>query len=102
MGPSVGKIALPSLAFLNIGGIVGNLLTIAFFAAALFFLIQVAIGGISWINAGGDPKTLEAARGRITNAVIGIVIVAAAFAITIIVTTALGINIFKAGGITIP
>ena len=102
MGPNVGKITLPSPDFLNIGGIVANLITIAFFAAALFFLVQVAIGGISWINAGGDEKAMQGARGRITNAVIGLVIVAAAFAITIIVTTALGINIFSGAVISIP
>ena len=102
MGPTVGTITLPSPDLLNIGGIVGKLLNIAFFAAGLFFLIQVIIGGISWINAGGDPKAMDSARGRITNAVIGLVIVSAGFGITIIVTTALGINIFSGAVINIP
>src|SRR3972149_5138085 len=97
-GASVGKIGLP-IPFDNLGEIVSSLLNIAYIAAGIFFLIQVIIGGISWINAGGDPKAMDSARGRITNAVIGLVIVVAAFGITIIVTTALGINIFKAGGI---
>lgn len=45
---------------------------------------------------------MESARGRITNAVIGLVIVVAAFAITLIFTTVLGVNIFIEGGITFP
>lgn len=89
----VGKIAIP-IPFDNLGEIVASLLNIAYVAAGVFFLIQVVIGGIQWINAGGDPKNLESARGRITNAVIGLVIVVAAFAITLIFTTLLGVNIF--------
>ena len=97
-GPSLGKIdvTVPPL-----GELVKNLYIVALFAAALFFLVQVIIGGIAWINAGGDPKTLDTARSRITNAAIGLMIVAAAFAITILITSALGINIFKEGGVNI-
>jgi len=93
---------LPSPDLLNLGGMAANLLALAFFAAGVFFIVQLVIGGVSWTSAGGDPKAMEAARGRITNAVIGLVIVIAAFAITLIVTRVLGINIFRAGGITIP
>lgn len=91
MGPIVGTI---DIDIPNLGNIVGNLFILATFVAALFFFIQVVMGGISWINAGGDPKALDSARGRITNAVIGIILVIAAFVITLILTTALGINIF--------
>jgi hypothetical protein len=98
--PDLGHIEI--LNFQDPGKVVRNLVIIAFFAAGLFFLAQVLIGGISWINAGGDPKAMEAARSRITNAVIGLVIVAASFAIALIVTTALGINIFQPGGVSLP
>jgi len=96
-----GTITLPAVGVLNIGRLAANFLTIAFFAAALYFLIQVVIGGISWINAGGDPKALEAARGRITHAVIGLVIVVGAFVLSLLVTRVLGINVFRLGGISI-
>ena len=96
----VGTITVPG-DLLNLGGMVKNLLLVAFFGAALFFLAQLIIGGISWMGAGGDPKAMEAARNRLTNAIIGILIVASAFAVTLIVTTVLGINIFEVGGITI-
>jgi hypothetical protein len=90
--PGIGHITLkvPSLSQL-----VGNLVLLAYFVAGLFFLIQLAIGGISWMNSGGDTKALEAARMRLMNALIGIVIVAASFVIAVIVTTALNINIFS-------
>jgi len=96
----LGRIVLPGGVPL-LGEILTGLLRIGFFAGGFFFLIQIILGGIAWINAGGDPKAMQAARDRITNAMIGIVIVASAFAITVIVTTILGINIFGPFGLTI-
>jgi len=84
-----------------LGDIVRNLYLLALFAASIFFLVQLLVGGISWIGAGGDPKALDSARSRITNAVIGLVIVVAALGITTIVTGALGINIFTGKEINI-
>ena len=99
----IGKIDKSKVPlFDNLGDLVADFITLAFLAAGIFFLIQVVIGGISWISAGGDPKALEAARARITNAIIGLVIVVAAFAVSLIVTTVLGINIFSGEEITIP
>jgi len=60
-----------------ISAIIG-LLTIV---AALWFLIQVTIGGISWITAAGDKAKLTQARDRISNAFIGLVVVVAGWAI---------------------
>jgi len=85
----------------DLGEIAAGLVMLAFVAAGLFFLVQVIIGGISWIGAGGDPKALEAARSRITNAVIGLLIVVAAFAIAIIFTTILGFGDIFTSPITI-
>ena len=96
----VGEIEIPN-PFDNLGELVSNLLNIAYIVAGAFFLIQVVLGGIQWINAGGDPKAMESARNRITNAVIGLVIVVAAFAITLIFTTLLGVNIFTGNVIDI-
>lgn len=97
--PDVGTINVP-IPYTDLGKLVSNFVFVAMFGAALFFLVQIIIGGMSWINAGGDPKNLDSARNRITNAVIGLVIVAAAFAVTLIVTSILGLNIFS-GTVTI-
>jgi type IV secretory pathway VirB2 component (pilin) len=94
-GPG-GSINIPDL-----GTILKNILLILFFFAAILALVFIVIGGISWITAGGDPKAAGSARDRITAAIIGLVIVVAAFGITLIITSALGINIFE-GTITLP
>lgn len=91
---TVGAIEVPD-RLLNLGGIIQSILMIAYFAAGVFFIFQLVVGGIAWTSSGGDPKALDAARGRITNAIVGLVIVAAALAITLLITSIFGINIFS-------
>ncbi|MBI3342647.1 hypothetical protein HY032_00640 [Candidatus Gottesmanbacteria bacterium] len=68
---------------------VGALLIIAALLA-FFFLIM---GGIQWITSGGDKTGMEAARNKITHAIVGLVIVGAAWAIMILVQNFLGVTI---------
>jgi hypothetical protein len=87
--------------FTNLGVLLARALVLLFFFAAILAFVFIVIGGIQWITAGGDKAGAQAARDRITAAVVGLVIVVAAFAITLIVTAALNINIFG-GAITLP
>lgn len=77
--------------------IVQFILVVAFVLAFIFLLI----GGIRWITAGGDEKGVAAARGMITAALIGLVIVLVAFAIIRLVEIFFGVNIVS-NGVTIP
>jgi len=49
--------------------------------AALWFLIQVILGGIGWMTAAGDKGKLTEARDRLSNAFVGLIIVVASWAI---------------------
>jgi len=89
-----GSIGTIGVSTPNLATIVTNLLMVAFLVAGIFFLVQLVLGGLSWISAGGDSKALDAARSRITNAVIGLVIVVSSVSIAVIVTQALGVDIF--------
>jgi hypothetical protein len=46
--------------------------------AALFYLLW---GALSWITSGGDADAVSAARGKITSALIGVVLIVAVLAI---------------------
>lgn len=73
------------------------ILLIAFVLAFIFLLI----GGIRWITAGGDEKAVSGARGMITAALIGLVIVLVSYALIILVETFFGVKIIS-GTIKIP
>jgi len=68
---------------------VGTLLIIASLLA-FFYLI---LGGIQWITSGGDKAGMEAARNKITHAIVGLIIVGAAWAIMLLVQNFLGVSI---------
>ena len=84
---------------LTIPGLISGLLKLILVIAAVAFFFMLVIGGIQWIVSGGDKAGTEAARGRITAALIGLVVVFAAWAIVTLVNTFFGVDIFS---LTIP
>ncbi len=61
---------------------IGNLLGIAYFLAGIVAVIVIIIGGIRYAAANGDSSQIQAAKNMITYAVVGLVVVVAASAIT--------------------
>ena len=83
----LGGLTLPSI----ISGLIRGALVVA---AIIFFFILV-IGGIKWIASGGDKAATEGARNQITAALVGLVIVFAAWAIVALINTFFGVDIFS-------
>lgn len=71
----------------------GNILTVAMTLAAILVLAFLIWGGIEWITSAGDKSKAESARNRITSAIVGLVILAAATAIFLVVEQFLGIDV---------
>lgn len=65
--------------------------------AAVFFLFQFVIGAFNWVNAGGEQKKVQEARDRITQGVMGLVLIVGAYAIVGLIGTVLGIEILNPG-----
>lgn len=83
------------------GSLISSLVAAFLIFASLFALINLLQGGLGWITSGGDKAGIEGARDRIINAFIGLVIVAAAWAIFLLITQFLGINAVGGGGFNI-
>lgn len=88
-----------ALGGLTLPNIVSGLIRGALVVAAVVFFFILVIGGIRWIASGGDKAATEGARNQITAALIGLVIVFAAWAIVALINTFFGIDIFS---LTIP
>lgn len=80
--PIVGRIISAVIGIFLIGG----------FVLALFHII---FGAISWITAGGDKNRLQSAQERITSAIIGLILLAAIWAIMLLIGTFLGFGFPK-------
>lgn len=86
---------LQDISLQNIPQFIITLLLVVGVLIALIFLIY---GGIKWILSGGDKAGVEAARKHIVAAIIGLVIVVAAFFIINVVFTVLGVGSPLSGG----
>ena len=83
-----------SLGGFTIPSIVSGLIRLSLVVAAIVFFFILVIGGIKWIASGGDKAQTEGARSQITAALVGLVIVFAAWAIVALINTFFGIDIF--------
>lgn len=72
-----------------------NFIKLSFVIASVVFLFMLVWGGIEHIMAGGDKERLGNSSKRITNALIGIVILLGSYAIFKLVNLVFGINILK-------
>lgn len=83
----------------NAAGIFNRVLSIIIgvmtVAAGLWFLFQFFIGAFTWLTSGGDKVALENARKKITNAIIGLVIVVAAIFLIDLIGSIIGLDILS-------
>ena len=61
---------------------IGNILRIVLSFLGVIFLILIIYGGFTWMTAGGNEQQITKAKGIIFNAIIGLIVVLAAYAIT--------------------
>lgn len=57
------------------------LITLGFVIGSIIFVFMLITGAIQWISSGGDKANVEAARGRITSAAIGLFVLFVIYAI---------------------
>lgn len=88
------------LTSITVSGIVSGAISLALLVVALVFFFILIMGGLKWVMSGGDQKNVESARNQITNALVGLAIVFATFAIMKLIETIFGISLLS--GITIP
>jgi hypothetical protein len=94
--PQPGNVNITDVGLL-VSAAVSALLILAALAAFIFLVL----GGLQWITSGGDKAGMEAARNKITHAIVGLIIVAAAYAIMVLVSNFLGIGFLGNNGFNI-
>lgn len=79
------------------GVLFGSMLRVAIILAALLVLGFLVMGAIEWITSSGDKGKIESARGKISNAIIGILVLAAVIAVFTLLQEFLGIDFLTFG-----
>lgn len=85
----------------EIGNVVSAVVGILLLVAAILAFLYLILGGIQWITSGGDKSAMESARNKITSAIVGLIIVAASWAVMLLIGQFIGFDILK-GNVPIP
>lgn len=70
--------------------LITNLINIAFIISILLAFFYLIWAGFDWITSGGDKSKIDSARQKIINVVIGLVVVAASYALLTLALQLLG------------
>jgi len=82
--------------FVNSG--VSVFINLGYLIATVVFVFIFIVGAFQWITSGSDKTKLAEARGKITHAIVGLLILLLIFLISQLVNWILGINIGHLGG----
>lgn len=78
----------------TLGGIISALIPYLFVFAGLILFAYLVIGGFSFLTSGGEPKAMEQAKGKVTNAIIGFIIIFVAYWVVQIFEYMFGVQFF--------
>jgi hypothetical protein len=79
----------------SLGSFVSKGFSAILLVAGLATFGYLVYGGVEWIMSGGDKGKLESARNKITNGIIGVAIVASAWAVYLLIDYFFGIGLAK-------
>lgn len=80
----------PNVAF---GSLLGSVLSFVFAIATILVLLYLIWGALEWITASGDQSKLQKARDKITQSIIGIIVLSATIALFMVLQQFLGVCI---------
>ncbi len=78
-----------------IGEFIPRMITIIFVIGSLAFFFMFLIGAVRWILSGGDKAVVEGARAQITQAVAGLFVMIAVWAVSKLLQAVFGINLLN-------
>ncbi|MFC1653705.1 hypothetical protein ACFL1M_02560 [Patescibacteria group bacterium] len=84
-----------SVKVTNVGTLISGAVGVALLIAGILVFAMLLWGGIQWIMSGGDKAKTEEARNRITAALVGLAVVAAAWAVMKLIEYFFGISVLS-------
>lgn len=86
----------------SIGQFIGAILSLLFIIAGILVFVYLVWGGLQWLTSGGDKGATQAARDRITAALVGLAIIAIAYAIVQLIQYFFGVQVVGTGAVPKP
>ena len=79
----------------NVELMISRGITLLTIVAGLFFIVYFFLGAFYWISAGGDSGKVQKARDQMVNAVLGLIVVVAAYGLIGLIGTAVGLRLLN-------
>ncbi|QQG43763.1 MAG: hypothetical protein HYW45_01940 [Candidatus Daviesbacteria bacterium] len=89
------QIKKPDVGFANISDFLNAGIRLIFIIALIIALVMLVWGAVEWILSGGNKDAIGNARGRIIHALVGLAILAVAFAIVQLAGGFLGVDLLR-------
>jgi hypothetical protein len=77
--------------------VISRVIGVLTIVAGIYFIFQMFIGSVNWLSAGSDKQGVDNAKKRITNAIIGLLLVVVSYSLIAIVSAFLGIDLINLG-----
>lgn len=87
------QISRPAVGFGSLSDFIQKALVLVFTVGAFIVLLMLIVGAYEWITSGGDKEAVGKARNRIINALIGLIILALAFALVRLIGAFTGLEL---------
>jgi hypothetical protein len=82
----------------NLENIISTVIGVITVVGSIFFIINFIIAAFNWITSDGDQGKLKSARDRMTQSVIGLVIVVASYSLIALLGSIVGIELLNFSG----
>ncbi len=78
----------------QVSSLISTLLSLSITVAGIILFANFVLASIEWISAGGDSGKIDKAKARLTQSVVGLIILISAVALFMLVADVLGFNFF--------
>lgn len=89
----------PTTAASQLSLLISNTIGIMTIIAGIYFLFQLILSGFRWIAAGGDKQVVQEAQKRISNSLIGLIVVVISYVFLGIVGFIFGVDFIGIGNV---
>ncbi len=86
---------IPQESGAGLGFLIAQLWRTTVILGGVLFLLYMVWGGIEWLIGGGDKARVENAQHKISNAVVGLAVLVASYAIAVFIQNVFKINILQ-------
>lgn len=99
---NIGVSQPTEVKIVDIGKLISTGVSVIMILAGILVFVFLVWGGMEWILSGGDKTKVESAQKRITNALVGLAIIASSWALIKIISYFFGVQSGIGGALTIP